>query len=313
MTWLLSDIILKILLLGCALSSVSILILSLLPDEEQAEVRKRLAMTEETSKPLQTGLLRWFRPYYSAVTPFLYSTSTPHFLVRYFESKKTPIHKKLIAADLRQEISPDEFLGLKVVMSFFLLFMILFITTGLDQPLPFVSWPFIWVGSFFYPDLWLAEKTRIRRKAILMALPYTTDLLTLSVESGLDFISAISRLCQKSKKNLLIHELEHMLKEIRLGTSRSDALRNLSQRVQMEEMTSLTTLLIQTDQLGASVGKVLRSQSDQLRARRFQAAETAGAKASQTILFPVVFCIFPAIFIVVLGPTVISFLRGSFF
>ncbi|MCB0308123.1 MAG: type II secretion system F family protein [Bdellovibrionales bacterium] len=285
----------------------------ILPDEDQAEVRKRLAMTEETAAPQQTTLLKWFKPLYSNVSPFLYSTSIPSFVIHYFESRKTPLHKKLVAANVRNEISPDEFLGLKVVMAFFISLLCFLFITGLGKAIPWVSWPLVPLLGFFYPDFWLQEKIRIRKKAIIRALPYTTDLLTLSVESGLDFIAAISRLCQKSKSNVLIQELEYMLREIRLGTTRSDALRNLNQRLQTEEITSLTTLLIQTDQLGASVGQVLRAQSEQLRARRFQAAETAGARASQIILFPVVFCIFPAIFIVVLGPTIIGFLKGSFF
>jgi tight adherence protein C len=310
---LFSNVVLKVFIFSCGFACIYFFTQYILPDEKQAEVRRRLAMTEETSNPQETALFRWFKPLYSAVSPFLYSTSMPAFMIRYFEAKKTPIHKKLIAANLRGEISPDEFLGLKVVMAFFLLFLILVFAAGIEQSVPLALWPFLFVGSFFYPDLWLGEKIKIRRRRITQALPYTMDLLTLSVEAGLDFIAAITRLCQKSKPNLLIGELDYMLKEIRLGTTRADALRNLSQRLQIEEITSLATLLIQTDQLGASIGQVLRAQSEQLRSRRFQAAESAGARASQIILFPVVFCIFPAIFIVVLGPTIINFIKGSFF
>lgn len=304
---------LKFLACACAFAAAFLLTGQLLPDEKQAEVRRRLAMTEETQSPQQTALLRWFKPLYAGVSPFLYATSMPPLFIRYFESKKTPLHKKLIAANLRSEISPDEFLGFKVVMAGFLLLLTNMLAAGLGGGVSPGLWPVILVAGFFYPDLWLSEKTKARRRSIIMALPYTMDLLTLSVEAGLDFIAAISRLCQKSKSNALVRELEHMLREIRLGTTRADALRSLSQRLQIEEITSLATLLIQTDQLGASIGPVLRAQSDQLRARRFQAAETAGARASQIILFPVVFFIFPAIFIVILGPTVINFMRGGFF
>lgn len=312
-TFFFSGVLFKILAFGCLFASVFLLTGQLLPDEKQAEVRRRLAMTEETQSPQKTAMLRWFKPLYASISPFLYSTSVPAPLVRYFESQKTPLHKLLIAANVRSEISPDEFLAFKVVMSFFLVLLANLLATGLETQVSLGLWPMIFVLGFFYPDLWLKEKIRARRTSILKALPYTMDLLTLSVEAGLDFIAAISRLCQKSKSNALVLELENMLREIRLGTTRSDALRNLSQRLQIEEITSLTTLLIQTDQLGASIGQVLRAQSDQLRSRRFQAAETAGAKASQVILFPVVFFIFPAIFIVVLGPTVINFMKGGFF
>jgi tight adherence protein C len=96
-----------------------------------------------------------------------------------------------------------------------------------------------------------------------------------------------------------------MLNEISLGTSRAEALRKLAERVRMEEVSSFTTLLIQADQLGASIGPVLRAQADSLRIHRFHRAEMKGARAAQMILFPLVFCIFPAIFIIILGPLLV--------
>ena len=125
MNILFSDVVLKLLIFSCGFACIYFFVQYILPDEKQAEVRRRLAMTEETSSPQQTALLRWFKPLYSAVSPFLYSTSIPSYFIRYFEAQKTPIHKKLVAANLRSEISPDEFLGLKVVMSFFL-FVVIF-------------------------------------------------------------------------------------------------------------------------------------------------------------------------------------------
>jgi tight adherence protein C len=108
--------------------------------------------------------------------------------------------------------------------------------------------------------------------------------------------------------NPLIEELKIMLNEISLGNSRAEALRNLSERVEMEEISSFTTLLIQADQLGASIGPVLRAQSDSMRSTRFQRAEMKGARAAQMILFPMIFCIFPAIFIIIIGPVLVRLL-----
>jgi tight adherence protein C len=219
----------------------------------------------------------------------------------------------LLSANLRDELTPNEFIAFRYLMAGLLSFIALYLFGSMGDPLPFTLWPLLFVGSYHSANLWLSQRIEIRRKMIVRALPYTMDLLTLSVEAGLDFVASIQRVSQKTESNALMVELNHMLREIRLGTSRSDALRSLSDRLQIEEVSSFTTLLIQADQLGAPIGNVLRAQSDQLRTRRFQAAESAGAKASQLILFPLVLCIFPAIFIVVLGPTLIGFLQKGLF
>ncbi len=130
------------------------------------------------------------------------------------------------------------------------------------------------------------------------------DLMTLSVEAGLDFIAAISRVVSFAKPGPLKDEFNQMLKELQIGTIRSDALRNLADRVQISELSSFATILIQADQMGSSIGPVLRAQSDLLRSNRFQKAEREGAKATQKLLIPLVFCILPAVFIVIMGPVI---------
>ncbi len=285
--------------------SVFFLTLRFFPDEKQAAARKRLGMVDETERPNQIALLRIFRPFYTLLLPQI--------SVRKLGPQRTNYHRKLITANMRDEITPDEFMALKVVMTFFIPLLIVYIGVALGFSIPLLGLPILFVLGFVFPDLWLAERVAIRRRAITRALPYTLDLLTLSVEAGLDFIAAIQRLSERTDQNALLLEFNHMLKEIRLGTSRADALKNLSDRLQIEEITSFTTLLIQADQLGASIGQVLRAQSDQLRSKRFQLAEAAGARASQLILLPLVICIFPAIFIVILGPIILSIVQRGFF
>lgn len=308
---LFSPLVLKITLSSVAFLSVFILIYTIVPDESQAAARKRLGVTEDSAKPDRIALFRWFHPFYVTVLHSFYSDLMPARLIRYLERQRPIYQRKLITANVRDEITPDEFVAFKVVMSFVLSGLVVFIAAEIGRPISWPLWPFIMVVGFYAADLWLAEVITIRRRQITRAMPYTLDLLTLSVEAGLDFIAAIQRLAQRSKNNALVVEFGHMLKEIRLGTSRSDALRSLADRLQIEEISSFTTLLIQADQLGASIGTVLRAQSDQLRTKRFQAAEVAGARASQLVLFPLVLFIFPAIFIIVLGPTVLNFLAGG--
>jgi tight adherence protein C len=144
-----------------------------------------------------------------------------------------------------------------------------------------------------------------------MAMPYVMDRLTLSVEAGLDFVAGIGKVVEKSQPSPLIEEMRSVLQEIQVGNTRQQALRNLSTRVQMQEISSFVSLLVQADELGASIGPVLRSQSDLLRTQRFQRAEKAGAAAAQKILFPLVLCILPAVFIMIFGPIALSFLYGG--
>ncbi len=296
---------LKLLIYGAAFLFAFVLAYELTPDTVHAEVRKRLGMTDEGRRTSRETILRIFRPFYLLLTPRIAE--------RDFSQQRARLSKQLIAANLQEEMNPDEFIAFKIVMAIFVPILLGYISGAIGTPIPLAFWPAVVVGGFFFPELWLKQKIQARRRAIIRAMPYTLDLLTLSVEAGLDFIAAIQRLTQRAKTNPLLAEFNQLLKEIRLGTSRSDALRTMSDRLQIEEITSFTTLLIQADQLGASIGSVLRAQSDQLRTARFQAAEAAGARASQLVLFPLVLCIFPALFIIVLGPTLIGFLQKGLF
>jgi tight adherence protein C len=177
--------------------------------------------------------------------------------------------------------------------------------------------PAILVGlalfGFIFPDQWLNGRVQLRQKEILLAMPYTMDLLTLSVEAGKDFVQAIGIVVEKSNPSPLVDEFRLFLQELQVGNTRQQALRNLAFRVQMSEVSSFVSLLVQADELGASIGPVLRAQSDLLRTQRFQRAEKAGAAAAQKILFPLVLCILPAVFIMIFGPIALSFLYGGGF
>ncbi|MCB0326629.1 MAG: type II secretion system F family protein [Bdellovibrionales bacterium] len=310
---LFSDAFVRGMIYFLAFASVFVFVLVLFPDEQQIAARKRLGVEDETVKPNKTPLLKWFYPIYYACVPLLYSSLFPQWAAAYVEKKRPQYQKDLIRANLRNEINPDEFFSFKVVMTLFSPVFLFYIFGAIGSSMSPSTWIFSIIGGFFFPDLWLKERIRLRRKAIIRVLPFTLDLLTLSVEAGLDFVASIQRMAQRMEQNALIEEFQHLLKEIRLGTSRSDALRSLADRLQIEEISSFSSLLIQADQLGASIGDVLRAQADQLRTRRFQNAESAGARASQLVLVPMVVCIFPAIFIVVLGPTLLNFLAQGIF
>ena len=137
------------------------------------------------------------------------------------------------------------------------------------------------------------------------------DLLTLSVEAGLDFMGAVQRNCERRKMDPLNEELLRMQREIQIGTTRKVALRNLSERVRIPQVRTLCTALIQAEELGVSIGSILRIQADQMRQDRFERAEKLAHEAPTKMLFPLLLFIFPATIIVLLGPLLANIL-GDF-
>ena len=163
---------------------------------------------------------------------------------------------------------------------------------------------------YLQPMLWLRGALKRRHLAIMKALPFVLDILTLSVEAGMDFISALQRNCASRKLDPLNEELLRMTKEIQVGSSRKEALRHMSDRVRQSDLKSVASALIQADELGVSIGSILRIQSEQLRARRFDRAEKLANEAPTKMLGPLMLCIFPAVFIILLGPVLSQALKG---
>lgn len=158
------------------------------------------------------------------------------------------------------------------------------------------------------PQLWLTQTIQKRQKAITCALPDTLDLLSVSVEAGLGFDSALAKVVEKTK-GPLSQEMAKVLQEIRMGKPRKDALKDLSMRTGVEDLRSFTAAIIQADQLGVNITNVLKIQSEQMRQKRRQRAEEAAMKAPVKMLFPLVMFIFPTIFIILLGPAVLQMIE----
>ena len=165
---------------------------------------------------------------------------------------------------------------------------------------------------YIQPSMWLRKELKKRHAAIVKALPFALDTLTLSVEAGMDFISALQRNCAARKPDPLNEELLRMTKEIQVGSSRKTALKNMADRVDQSDLRQVAGALIQADELGVSVGAMLRIQSDQMRARRFDRAEKLANEAPTKMLGPLMLCIFPAVFIILLGPVLVQALKGLF-
>ena len=164
---------------------------------------------------------------------------------------------------------------------------------------------------FLQPVVWLRGALKRRHLSIQKSLPFVLDILTLSVEAGMDFISALQRNCRLRRLDPLNEELLRMTKEIQIGSSRKEALRNMADRVKQPDLKSVSYALIQADELGVSIGAILRIQSEQLRSRRFDRAEKLAAEAPVKMLGPLMLCIFPAVFIILLGPIISQAMKGG--
>jgi tight adherence protein C len=179
-----------------------------------------------------------------------------------------------------------------------------FVTTLVGDLAPFIR--FVLIGllafvGFMLPDSMLNRRVEERQKEILRTLSDTLDLLTISVEAGLSLNAAIAQVVQ-NVPGVLSSEFARMLQEIQLGVPRADAFRNLAERTDVEELNAFALAMIQADVFGVSIASVLRTQAQQLRIKRRQRAE---AKAQQTpvkIVFPLILCILPALFVVIVGP-----------
>jgi tight adherence protein C len=163
--------------------------------------------------------------------------------------------------------------------------------------------------GYLFPDLWLRQEVQKRQKEIRLALPNALDLLTISVEAGLGFDAALVRVTEKYK-NALSEEFTQVLNEVRLGRPRLEALDDMGRRVGVEELHSFIQALIQSEQLGVGIAKVLRIQSEEMRRKRRQRAEEQAAQASLKMLFPMIGCIFPTLFIVLMGPAVLIVMKS---
>jgi tight adherence protein C len=227
-------------------------------------------------------------------------------------SEKT--EKRLALAGNPGDLRVADWLGIKAIGAIVgaILFFFLFAVVGV-LGFPFLIGALLGiVGALFgytIPEFWLGGRVKKRQKAILLMIPDTLDLLTISVRAGLGFDAALGKVVEKLK-GPLSDEFRRALAEIRVGKARRDSLRDIVPRTEVVPLTNFIGAIIQAEQLGVSVSKVLQVQSEQLRIERRQRAEEQAAKAPIKMLFPLVGCIFPSLFIVILGPAMILIIKN---
>ncbi|MGH2756164.1 MAG: type II secretion system F family protein, partial [Actinomycetota bacterium] len=200
-------------------------------------------------------------------------------------------------------VDPDTFFALSVVAPIVAFFLLQFYGKATGT-VPGMFWMFVPAAAMM-PKMWLTRKVEERKHKIGLGLPDTLDLLTIAVEAGLGFDAAMSRVVN-AITGPLSDELYRMLQELKIGVPRHQALKNLSERTEVEALDQFITAVNQADAFGISIGKVLRVQAQQLRLKRRQIAQEKAAKTPIKILLPLMVCIFPALFTVLVGPAAIS-------
>jgi tight adherence protein C len=222
--------------------------------------------------------------------------------------------KRLALAGNPGNLRVADWLGIKAVAAIIgaILFIFLFGVLGLMSLPPVLRILMGAVGLMFgytIPEFWLGGRVRKRQHLILLQIPDTLDLLTISVRAGLGFDAALAKVVEKLE-GPLVDEFRRALAEVRVGKARRDALRDIVPRTEVIPLTNFIGAIIQAEQLGVSISKVLQVQSEQLRIERRQRAEEMAAKAPIKMLFPLVGCIFPSLFIIILGPAIILIMQN---
>jgi tight adherence protein C len=254
---------------------------------EGASVQGQAPLLDRTVEPVKEKLTETARRY----TPAGYAEN---------------VKRKLMLAGSPARIDVDQFLVFKLLgacsLPVWLLFVFAFLGAG--GALGVLLTLLLWGIAFFLPDVAIAHRIEARQREIRRQLPEVLDLLTISVEAGLGFDQAVER-TTAAVPGALSEEFRRMLAETRIGASRADALRALDARTDVLELRAFILAMLQADTFGVSIARILRTQADEMRVRRRQIAQELGQKAVVKMLPPMVFCIFPAFFVVILGPACI--------
>ncbi len=274
-----------------------------LPKRNTVSIEARLANFAERPRTLEELELeqpftdRVIKPMVAAITRAL-GKLTP-------SQGMEKVRQQLVLAGNPFNMGTSEFMGARI-MALVMLGGATFALTLILGATPMNMLLFVGVMSlvgYLLPVFWLRGRVKKRQKVILKTLPDAIDMMTISVEAGLAFDGAMQRVAEKWD-NDLSHEFHKALSEMRVGKTKREALHELVQRTGVADLSTFVASIVQADQLGVSISKVLRIQSEQMRIRRRQRAEEQAHKAPILMMIPMVFLIFPATYIVILGPAV---------
>jgi len=226
----------------------------------------------------------------------------PHMLER--------THEKLQLTGVGYLLNAEQFYAVRIV-SVLVVFGVTALTLDfLNKDQPAILYGSLLLG-YFYPEIWLRDVRTRRYKAVQKALPVYLDFITMAVEAGLNLTGAINQAMEKGPAGPLRHELFMVVRDLRSGLPRADALRRMEKRLSMMEITSFVGTVIQAEKMGARLGAALRSQAEQRRTERFQRAEKAAMEAPVKLIGPLMIFIFPITFIVIGFPIVVKYMSSG--
>lgn len=313
--------ILPVLLVAIVILAGALLYAGLRTPAPVVSIEERLATFAERPRPLEE--LELERPFSERVLKPLLTTWARR-IARFTPKQNIErVRQSLLEAGSPGNLGPMEFMGVRGLLALTLGGLALLLTVaagaafspitvlGLKVP-GIVLFPLPALGmGYLLPGVWLSQKISARKKELQRSLPDAIDLLTISVEAGLGFDPAIQRVAEKWD-NALSREFARMLHEMRIGRARRDALRDLAARCAVDDLRVFISSIVQADQLGVSITTVLRVQSEQMRIKRRQRAEELAQKAPIKMIIVMVFLIFPAMYVIILGPAVPT-IYASFF
>ncbi|MBT3983546.1 MAG: type II secretion system F family protein [Bacteriovoracaceae bacterium] len=274
-------------------------------EEDQFKASESLDDDENQVKPEQGIILKYSKPFFKRyVSPYVGTMKS-------IKTIRGKYKKKLANAGLTQEMSADDFYSFKLflILGFPIVFLLL--REFLEETWPLSFAPVMGILGFYYPDIWIDGRIKQRKDDILVGFPFIVDLLALSIEAGLDFVAAISKVIDKAPAGPIVDEFEILLKELRIGSSREEALRSLAWRCDLIQVTSFSAALIAANSVGASVGPILKGQSQDLRQKRSTDAEKKGAEAATKILLPMFMFFLPAVVIIIMAPLAVQWMTGG--
>ena len=235
-------------------------------------------------------------------------------------SPASKLSVRLRKAGLEYAIAPAQFVGARLLCAVVIAAFACRVLSALSEgagPDGFAAATYWKVGAvaalcgWIYPAIWLKDRMAIRKSQLQKTLPFYLDLITLCVEAGLNLQGAFNQAVDKGPKGVLHDELQRVLREIRNGRPRAEALRGMSEHLQEPSVTNFITSMIQAERMGMNLGPVLRAQADQRRSERFLRAEKLAMEAPVKLLFPLIAFIFPCTFIVLFFPIVVRFMHSG--
>lgn len=275
-------------------------------DEDQFQAQEKLddakVTKEEMSK--QDIILRYSRPFFKRYFSPIVSG------MKNKKGLKERYRRKLASAGLTNILTPEDFFAYKLFLIVGFPIVFLGVRTFLEETWPLSLIPVLALIGFYYPDIAIKSAIQRRQQEVISAMPFCVDMLALSVEAGLDFIAAMQKVIEKAKRSALSEEFEILIREIRIGASRGEALRNLAWRIDLIQISSFCATLIAADSVGASIGPILKALSNEIRQKKSSEVEKKGATAATKILFPMMFLIIPAVLLIVFSPMIFGLISA---